>query len=669
MASTKRKYKVITTSGTRYVTPINDSELIYKFKRNESKISFRKELETKLTFVNDSKTANDDFSFFYGYESDVSTRCEEITCEIYKVCNGADVLEFTGIIPLVSGEWDIDKCKVTLKIETKNDVYECIKENKKETNFPVSQFMPYFNSAPDIGCTYTVDDYDSDYINHYFGTINGVFGLYDTVVPAVFTPIYNVGEVVCVLSDGSKWRAVGNNVWVTVHGFDSTFIVSGGFNVYDEPISGLNHFLTTATLGIRGLFFLERTDPVNSSFFNIPYISFAVLCYAVVAELLVKCGREQNNTTEYLRSDFFDWNAKGDTPGYVASSITKIDTSLPDASFPDPEYRFIYLPRIPGINYVTGQSNHLTHLTYLPKSNANNISASEWEQPFEPLGDANSNKLSFEEIEKIWATEFDAFWFIDSDGCMRVEHRTWFNNNAVIYDSTTPDNQIWNVANRKFRFRTDLSPKKEIFKFSANRDILNGRLDTGNANKNNEILYEGVCVNNNNDNNEVEYVLDKVVTDVNAIDSKNQSLADKYDNNGIFMCTVGFSSPAYTGLDTSSSYYKSLTDATCEKETLLNTISPTLYENGHLQWANLIRRYLKENRVLTVGVNGAETITFSARTRRTKEQKDIILKYCCDLEMFNPNQGQVITELGTGDIDEATYNTKTEIIKITALHD
>ncbi len=95
----------------------------------------------------------------------------------------------------------------------------------------------------------------------------------------------------------------------------------------------------------------------------------------------------------------------------------------------------------------------------------------------------------------------------------------------------------------------------------------------------------------------------------------------------------------------------------------------TPYENAHVQWGNLIRRYLRDNRILNIGKNGPDNITFSSRTRKSKVQENIYIKNCCNNIDFEPLQASIITEIGNGIVDEAEYNTKTGLIKIKALHD
>lgn len=600
----RRKFKITTSLGSSYVNPANDDEIIYKWKKS-SFINYTKELSTKLIFRNDSKQGITDFDLLYSFEQNISTRCEDITLEIYKVCNGTDVLEFTGTMPLSSGEWDLDRCTVAISLTAQNDVYDCINNNKKSIKVPVAECTPYAEAISTSSVVVIPDFY-----------------LYD--------------------HDGTDF------VFLAIRQFTANSLVYDPQPYYSSSGGEVQY----------------------------PYGLFAHLCYRVVQKMLLECGYELGN--EFLRSDFFDWNAKGDTVGYVASSTPKLPLNLtrdyyPNGVFPGPSdgagyyNRWLYVPKTPGINYYTGQTNRLTNLLFMPKSNANNVSASDWEYPATLDFEQNANAFSFEDIEKIWANMFQAYWFIDSDGVMRVEHESWFENNASIYNTTDATNAPRNEANKKYKYKEELAPKKEIFLFSANRDKINGRVENS-PNQNNEILYSSICTNKNNDNNEKTYSLPQVTTDIKALDSKNDpSIAEFYDNSGINLFTCDFGTPYDVGTHLTYPYKGANVDATNPSEVLKDSSDLTSYPNAHIQWGNLIRRYLKSGRVLMQGVNGADTIDFDARTIKTKEQVPVLYQLCCD-EDFNPTQATVITSLGNGEVEEAEHNTKTNIVKIKTLH-
>jgi hypothetical protein len=671
----KRKFKVTTIDGSFFLNPINDDELIYNWKLKKDSILYDLTLTTKLIFV------KDDFNFLVAFANDISKRCELITCEIYKNCSGVDVLEHVGIMQILTGEWDIDRCTVKIALETDSTLKDKIENQKANTLIPVAQITSYLNAGPDAAATYAFTDYGVPSGGLFFAVSGPLYKLFNWTTGA---EVGAIGDVVYVGTlSGGYFTYFSDGYWRRQHLYNTTYS-AGGYYLYDYDVSGNPTYIMPKKLNIKGLFFNDRADAYSGGTdFQLPYQSFGMLCFWIVRELLSNCGRDYT-LLEHLRSDFFDWNPKGDTAGYVASIIPKLDLTMGVTKYPDSvggittnRERSMLLPRIPGTNYVTGQPNKLTHLLFMPKSNSNNSFADTWENQTIASDDGsggyiyntNSNKLTFEDIELIWATVFNAYWFIDTDGCMRVEHISWFNNNAHLYDSTNALNNHLNIANRKFKFSKDKLSNKEIFLFSANRDRLNGNVDTGFDNQNNEIFYESICLNNKS-KDEKTYSVSKVTTDITGIDSANNSFsAEFYDTKGIFLCTIDLAAPTFIVPHASNPYNQGVTVATCQSETLKNTSDLITYENGHLQWANLIRTYLLDKRILPIGKNGLEYINFTARTVKTKEQENIKLIQCCDAEAFDPTQGTIRTELGDGIIEEAEYNTKTNIIKIKALHD
>lgn len=589
--------KFIITHGVTdtEVFPVYET-LKYKWEKNDNELNFTKSLETKLLFNNNSKKGITDFTFFSNLESDINTRCSDIFIEIFRLCSGSYVSEFKGIVRLVDGEWDYDRCTVVLEI-TGNNQIDCINNNKTIADNPLA-FYTFKN--PTVGCPTDL-------------------GIYD----------YNSGS--------------------------SSF-----------------EFLDVVSL----------TAPTYPNYIKKPYISdnlypygtFYNLCRNIVKELLVKCGRDEE--LPMIRSDFFDWNAIGDTPGYVASSLPVLPESEPRPASTKKEW---FLPKTPGTNYVTGQTNRLTHLMFMPKSNARNSSSSIWETGIGDDGFLNDNRITFEELENIWSTMFHAYWFIDTDGCMRIEHESWFNSNSSEIDVTTGENEPLNRANNKYNYETSELVEKEIFSFGFNGNILNGGKTLNELNPSsseyNIIKYHGNCIKKGL---EKRYEVIKVDTDMYILDSAGHATQDNYSNSGIFLCSIGtYDTETYQC--TTGGYV--VNSINCVMHfLLLSTLSGThvinvndgFYFNAHLNWFFLIRDYHRGRRVLSEGTNGqndAYTLTFNPTTIKTKSQKNVRLISCCEDIEFDANKTVIKTELGVGEIYEAEYDTKTNIFKIILRHD
>lgn len=168
-------------------------------------------------------------------------------------------------------------------------------------------------------------------------------------------------------------------------------------------------------------------------------------------------------------SDFFEWNAIGDTPGYVA-----------------------------GTNYVTGDPNELLHLSLHEKSDVLDPTTS---------NPATLENMTFEMLEKIWQVMFNCYWMIDSNNNLRIEHRSWFFT-SVNYDSTVEPHKEYNVKMRKYRYDKIAMPKYERFRFSESYypDFVGA-----------DIYYDSPCVNQDSDNNREENVMEFLTTDLYSL--------------------------------------------------------------------------------------------------------------------------------------------------------
>lgn len=121
------------------------------------------------------------------------------------------------------------------------------------------------------------------------------------------------------------------------------------------------------------------------------------LCYGSAGILHSRCRSlqdaiklvlEESGCGIALASDFFEWDAVGDAPGYL-----------------------------PGINYVTGSVNELAHLMIEQKSDAIDPYAS---------NPATRGEATLGEMLAWLRAMFRCWWDIDDDGRMRIEHWSYW---------------------------------------------------------------------------------------------------------------------------------------------------------------------------------------------------------------------------------------------------
>ncbi|MBA2648064.1 MAG: hypothetical protein H0U75_00435 [Legionella sp.] len=153
-----RQFFVSWGMNTTQVYPINDRNLTYSHEKKDDTIYFIKKLKSSLKFGNNAKTGALDYNFFFAFENNPSARCTEFTITIKALCDGLWVNEYVGEFTLNDGDWDLDKCVVSLKVETK-DIYSCINKNKKlEINIL---------DIPNVITTYANLDYNYEYFYCY----------------------------------------------------------------------------------------------------------------------------------------------------------------------------------------------------------------------------------------------------------------------------------------------------------------------------------------------------------------------------------------------------------------------------------------------------------------------------------------------------------------------
>jgi len=152
-----------------------------------------------------------------------------------------------------------------------------------------------------------------------------------------------------------------------------------------------------------------------------------------------------------VRSDFFQWNPVGDTPGYVS-----------------------------GTNYVTNDVNKIKYISIVPTFDilyiADILAGTK-------VADTKT-KISWEFIEKLLFEVFNCFWFIEN-GYVRIEHYSWFLR--TVHIDLTGGNYLQYIKGKNIYYYDKIeAPRFERFKWnqSLNTDFVGA-----------EISYSGSCVN------------------------------------------------------------------------------------------------------------------------------------------------------------------------------
>ena len=178
-----------------------------------------------------------------------------------------------------------------------------------------------------------------------------------------------------------------------------------------------------------------------------------------------------------MRSDFFEINPPGDTPGYVA-----------------------------GTNYVTGVASKINNLGLIQVSSFLTVISGTVE---EIVSDMTLKQLL--DALKIF---FNCKWFVDDDGYVRIEHISWFQRTVGIDTTIGSDNIRRNKSKKQFKFDKQEIPLRE--KFNC---VYQGYLDFVGK----DIKYDSPCVNPRKTNT---YTVPKFSTDLQNIRDKASDVND-----------------------------------------------------------------------------------------------------------------------------------------------
>lgn len=448
-------------------------------------IAKRKKLTSDIVFT------GADWDFFLAIERDPVRRCEEITIRRQWRCDGMWDTEWTGTFSTGSGGWNYDTCEFTVRPDPL-DAYTCImdamdqKVNILQTGTVSTEVAigvtlewgataDYHYPDPDPVCTGSVPQ-PSDVGDPAFGWVcapseNFIDGdLYIDLTICVRERF----QVECI--DGIPSPPAGTG-WVLL--IDDCAVT--GTATYVRPPEVPITFDPSTTdpacaTGTSALVFPEYIintpgGPCDGKIIHARYVCYTVdvveystarLLQRAVEYMLEKAGCSINGVV----SDFFEWDAPGDAPGYIA-----------------------------GQNYVTGQPNQMDQLVILHNSDAIDPSAT---------NPATIGELTFGELFKLFAIGPRVFWRIDDLGRLRFEHWSYWTfpvGLSVLNYAAEDKSEPLSYAHLK-----EEVPKYERPKWMAARgkDFIGA-----------DIVYSGPCVGEEQKVN--EYQAGRFVTDIEFV--------------------------------------------------------------------------------------------------------------------------------------------------------
>lgn len=272
-----------------------------------------------------------------------------------------------------------------------------------------------------------------------------------------------------------------------------------------------------------------------------------------------------------LVSDFFEWNPVADTTGYSS-----------------------------GINYFTGMANQVNYLTIAAKSDVRLPNAT---------NPATRADWSLKEAFAILREMFQAWWFIDDSGRLRIEHISWFSFPAAI--NLTIYSQYTKALNKYTHEETNI-PKFERFRFmeALNTDFVGV-----------DIWYDSLCANQKEDEQVLEHLAQDITTDIDYIFTNPNDIS----NRGFVIMANFFNGAGY----------EVITDT--------GELSGATLPNAPLAWANLHKSFYPVWRFLPEGYMNNILTAFGIRPNIKGQPIEVPM--CCEFITLNPNN-RVISELG-----------------------
>jgi len=607
---------------TRRVYPLNFRSTSYVYEKDRQQPFFIKRLNGAVKFTE----RNGDWTYLVN--NVLNNRCCPALFLIEKRCSGAWVEDFRGVFTHADVTWDISHCVAELSIQPYN-IYSCIDANKSDkVNFLPTVIKQSVEITPDSFIEYQECCQTGITLTDALLSGSPCYGIKTEIFNAVLEALCD--NISLNLPGWSMDTAVFTNITGTLSSATADVCVVSKRQVYVTLDSGGDPVAPAA--GTGGVWTEDGAvtiggQPAHRWVRKIPTcLHYVDMINAFTAETLVipvTCTGSDNLTLTYtcgegtpvtyddgrnfadvvtyvakqtcgriagIVSDFFEINPPGDTPGYTA-----------------------------GVNYVTGDDNVLANLLVFQKSDFLNPDADE---------SATIGEVSFEDLMNWIRNMFNAYWFIDANNYLRIEHYSWFSRTATI-DATTQANfnSKLNRARKSYKFDKENVPVREEFSWmEANSLDFLGL----------PIKYSGHCANKDKvDNCDVV----NVTTDVAMM----QNLPDQID-------LEGFAIIALDPLDTTKIH----------KETGL--LTNVVFNNAHLSWANLHYNYYRHGRPLITGNMNGNDITFLTAQRKMKG--NIPIEYrgmCCN--SFNPLTDMVTTELGDGEVQKIEVRNSDEVYK------
>lgn len=609
-----KRWQLSFDEGSTYVDcrPLNGGGISIDQSRDLEKgqIFFRDAISGPLRFGN--STEFNDYDLIRPWEKQASLRCSPIMVRLQFKCAGQWKTRWTGRFAASSGKWNLELCQFEVKPDTV-DRYTCLLDNAKVK----------VNLLQTGKVTSTVIVLPSLEFGACIITQQYPVGCEEFQEPGWFLAHSQLNTAPCDLDPveyqpGFFWRervtteCVGGSP-VPPPGVGWTLLTNDCATTGTATYVRVPLITWTFGDGVVGTFVDGVPMPPDDDCFYVyagslspspfcPEYPFFI-CLNNADSETIEGSRKVEDSIIYLlsqldcptgsvTSDLFYWDPQGDAPGFVS-----------------------------GFDYVTGRPTQVNNLLLTQKT--------DFATPL-PTNPATIGEMTFEDLMKMLNVAFQAFWDIEDDGTLRIEHWKYWIGTPGLDISDLQD------VNERLVY-THLSeeiPRVERLQFmeAQSRDFV-GR----------DIVYSGACVNGDEAK---EYSPGKVTTDVAFVLTEPAAIA----RDGFVLTATSYNGVTY--------------------DTIIDNgaLTGNFLSNAPLSVANLERDYWTWNRFLKSGnMNGIDTV-FDGYMPNV-EQEELTATMCCEGLTFDPRK-TVGTDLaailgGRGTVESTSFALKGNRINLT----
>lgn len=470
------EYELTDRFGVTEVAPLNEGDFtIDNEQEDDGKYFYSKTFGGKIIFTGAI------FQRLHDIEQSMYI-CADHNLKIYRTCGGTRLLIFDGIFHLPDGDWDLDRCQVTLKFE-KEKPDRCLDKNKsKKINLLalISNRITVKSASP-AGTLETKNCFKNS--------------------P---DPMETPNDYWCGTGDpyAQNWSLVSNNV-ISPDGVHNRVNNSWARELVNVPASETPD---PDWVLVSGTTYAKRVTLINCTYSSTPEDENGSYQYMGNCEI---AGYSSNTTTidnGMLLSDVINVFKNELCPTLnVVSDFFQINPVNPS-----------------NINYVTGLATQVDKLALWQKSDVKRPNVS---------GNASKAEMTFEQLVKMLQIMFNVSYGVYGN-VLRFEHISWFSRVNGL-DLTQPQFAKYVKGKRKYSYSIDDLPTKESWAYKEQLYMGQG-----------EIQYNNLCSSNDKDNDE-SYILDFVTADVQYCLNNPQSDSNKVTDDGFVIMATRYTGGQY----------------------------------------------------------------------------------------------------------------------------